>query len=88
MPVAKRTQVSTQWRSNVGASLLAMAVGQSTLMLNVIPSSRASRIAAPPLPLDLLRFTDRPVDRPPSLGDLLKIAIEQVTVAAIGHRVQ
>ncbi|QAY93201.1 hypothetical protein CUN63_26700 [Pseudomonas sp. ACM7] len=37
-------------KTNVGASLLAKAVCQSPLMLNVTTSSRASRIAAPPLP--------------------------------------
>ncbi|TFB43330.1 hypothetical protein E3W21_07050 [Pseudomonas sp. F01002] len=37
-------------RSLVGAGLLAKAVCQTTLMLNVMASSRASRIAAPPLP--------------------------------------
>jgi len=34
----------------VGAGLLAKAVCQATSMLTVPPTSRASRIAAPPLP--------------------------------------
>ncbi|MDF9906995.1 UNVERIFIED_ORG: hypothetical protein OKW15_004951 [Pseudomonas reinekei] len=44
------SQVLRSTAKPVGAGLLAKAVGQSTSMLNVRPLSRASRIAAPPLP--------------------------------------
>ncbi|PYY68078.1 hypothetical protein CRX42_23675 [Pseudomonas jessenii] len=45
---------SKHWRTNVGAGLLAKASYQSTSMLHDTSLSRASRIAAPPLPQGLV----------------------------------